>query len=41
MPEESGNPPNQHDETLRRLERRIENLEYAADPPKINGGAAA
>ena len=31
MPEESGNPPNQHDETLRRLERRIESLEYAAD----------
>ena len=31
MPEESGNPPNNHDETLRRLERRIENLEYAAD----------
>ena len=31
MPEESGNPPNNHDETLRRLERRIESLEYAAD----------
>jgi hypothetical protein len=31
VPEESGNPPNQHDETVRRLERRIENLERAAD----------
>jgi hypothetical protein len=30
VPEESGNPPGQNDETLRRLERRIENLEHAA-----------
>ncbi len=30
MPEESGNPPNHNDDAVRRLERRIESLEYAA-----------
>jgi len=30
VPEESTNPPGPNDETLRRLERRIESLEYAA-----------
>ena len=29
MPEESANVPGQNDETIRRLERRIENLELA------------
>lgn len=31
MPEESTSTPGQNDDALRRLERRIENIEYAAE----------